>query len=317
MMTWRPVSLHFIGVVALSVLVVSCGKKETEAPSKTPGSAPTSAAAPFYADMLLPKEIEDQAIKRRGAVMKIMPEEADSLLGQDASIYRLYNFTGLARAKYDVGGITVAVEIAQFPTQEDAYGFYSRRRPDGFLTERIGAESFLLDSVRYFTSGEFAVSLTVAQKDSSGFSAQKLLGQEINSRISGTLSPPSTFMLFPMASKIAPSGKYYSRRFLDIDGLDKVYTTSYLTEGDTAVLFLTRDESGEKFFFLKEYAKSLGTTFPTPKAFAFDNGYSVAFVHPTRDSIVAGLVSQKLVGIIGYRLGKNERLAAVWVKGLQ
>jgi hypothetical protein len=83
------------------------------------------------------------------------------------------------------------------------------------------------------------------------------------------------------------------------------------------VLFLSMDESGEKFWKLKEHADSFGKVSPAPTSFVFDNGHSISFTHPTKGNIVAGLVRQKLVGIIGYDPAKNDRLAASWVQGLR
>ncbi len=185
------------------------------------------------------------------------------------------------------------------------------------ITTGLGAESFSLGGAKYFTKGEFVVMVSVEKENDSLFTARSLLAQEINSRISGAVTLPPFFMLFPFKDKIIPSTKYYSQSFLDVTGLEKVYTTSYLADGDTAVLFLTVDESGEKFLTLREYAESIGKVSRVPESFAFDNARSLSFKHPTRGMIVAGLVRNKLVGIIGYTPDKSERLATIWVQGLK
>jgi hypothetical protein len=310
-------STAVVWMVGLIFMAHSCGKKEKqESPAKV-STAGTITRAPFSADQLLPKDLTAQNTKLTGSIETVLPRDADSLLKERRDQYLSYDFTGLVRSAYEVNNVPVSVEIAQFGSLEDAYGFYAGLRPDGISVTPLGTESFLLGSHRYFTRGEFVVTLTIEKDDSSHLAAQTVLAQQINSRISGSASPPPFFMLFPSAKKIVPSNKYYRGNFLNVSGLDKVYTTSYFTGGDTAVLFLTMDESGDKFLRLKEHADSLGKVSPAPTSFVFDNGYSISFTHPTKGNIVAGLVRQKLVGIIGYDPDKNDRLAASWVQGLR
>lgn len=306
-----------ICLMCLCLISLSCGKKEKEVVPPTQDAAKAVTELPFYADTLLPGSIETYDIELVDSINTILSDDADSSLGQKARRYLSYNFVGLATARYEVRGVPVSVQIAQFASLEDAYGFYASLRPDGIGRGGLGTESFSLDATTHFTKGEFVVTLSVGEEDDTLFVAQSLLGQEISSRISGAATAPQFFMLFPFADKIAFSNKYYSRDFLDVGGLDKVYTTSYLTGGDTAVLFLIMDESGMKFLKLQEYAESTGKVSPASTTFAFDDGYSVSFKHPTQGMIVAGLVRSKLVGIIGYDPDKNDRLATTWVQGLK
>jgi hypothetical protein len=255
-------------------------------------------------------------IKRLSPVKKIMRADADSSLGERAEKYLAHNLVGMASTEYEISGVTVSAEVAQFASLEDAYGFYADLRPVGVGVGGLGTESFALGKVRYFTRGEYVVTLSIDQEDSAHFTAQSLLGQEINGRISGPPTPPQFFVLFPFADKIALSNKYYSRAFLGVAGLDKVYTTAYLTGGDTAVLFLTIDEGGEKFLKLREYAELTGEVGSAPNSFPFE-GYCLAFSDPDRGRIAAGMVRGKLVGIIGYDSTKNHRLASSWVQGLR
>ncbi|MFQ6007753.1 MAG: DUF6599 family protein [Candidatus Zixiibacteriota bacterium] len=310
-------SAAVVCLVGLILTVPSCGKKEKRESQAQEGTFGSATKAFFSAKQLLPKAPYSENIKPKGTIKKVLPKDADSLLKERGKQYLRYDFSGLISSEYEVNNVPVYVEIAQFGTLEDAYGFYASLRPDGIITTPLGAESFLLDTQRYFTRGEYVVTLTVEKGDSSHLAAQTFLAQQINSRITGSANPPPFFMLFPSANKIVPSNKYYRGNFLNVSGLDKVYATSYLFEGDTAVFFLTMDESGEKFLRLKEFADSTGRVSQAPDTFIFDNSYSISFTHPTKGSIVAGLVRQKLVGIIGYDSTKNDRLASTWVQGLR
>jgi len=303
-------------LICLSLVLLTCGKKEKEAP---PSQESTQAAAeqPFYADTLLPGDIQAYEIRTVAPVEKVLRNDADSLLGPKAKHYLSYNLVGLASAGYEVQNVPVQVEIAQFAAPEDAYGFYASLRPDGIGTAGLGTESFSLDTSLYFTKGEFVVALSARSENDTLFAARSLLGHEIDSRIPGNATAPQFFILFPFKDKIVPSAKYYPGGFLNVDGLDEVYTISYFTGGDTAVFFLTVDDSGEKFLRLRDYAESVGKVSSAPETFAFVEGYSISFKHPSHGTIVAGLVRSKLVGIIGYDATKNDRLATMWVQGLR
>jgi hypothetical protein len=297
------------GAMCLGFVCFSCSKKqETET---------AVAERPFYATDLLPGDTGTLEIKHLSPVKIIIRADADSILGPQAKQYLSFNLVGMATTEYEVGGEMVSAEVAQFASPEDAYGFYANLRPVGAGDGKLGTESFTLGTIRYFTRGEFVVTLSIDQEDSAHLAACYLLGQEINSRIPAPSSPPQFFVLFPFADKIAFSSKYYSRAFQDVAGFDRVYTTDYFAGGDTAVLFLTIDEGGEKFLKLREYAESIGEVSSVPIHFVFDNRYSILFKHPSEGIIIAGLVQGKLVGIIGYDSTKNDRLTSTWVQGLR
>ena len=305
-----------VSTMCLGFVCLSCSKKQEETSPPAQETETAVAERPFYAADLLPGDMDTLEIKRLSPVKKTMRVDADSSLGERAEKYLAHNLVGMAAAEYEVSGVTVSAEVAQFASLEDAYGFYADLRPVGVGIGGLGTESFALGGLRYFTRGEFVVTLSIDQEDSAHFAAQSLLGQEINGRIPAPPTPPPFFVLFPFADRIALSNKYYSRAFQGVAGLDKVYTTSYLTGGDTAVLFLTIDEGGEKFLKLRGYTESTGEVSTAPNSFPYED-YSLAFSDPDRGRIVAGLVRSKLVGIIGYDSTKNDRLASRWVQGLR
>lgn len=312
----KTMSTIMVGTMCLGFVCLSCSKKQEETSPPAQETETAVAERPFYAADLLPGDMDTLEIKLLSPVKKIMRADADSSLGERAEKYLAHNLVGMASTEYEVSGVTVSAEIAQFASLEDAYGFYANLRPVGTGVGGLGLESFALGHVIYFTRGEFVVTLSIDQEDSAHVAAQSLLGQEINGRIPAPPTPPQFFVLFPFADRIALSNRYYSRAFLGVAGLDKVYTTAYLTGGDTAVLFLTVDETGEKFLKLRGYAETIGEVSSAPSSFSFEE-YSLAFSDPDRGRVVAGLVRSKLVGIIGYDSTKNDRLASRWVQGLR
>jgi len=312
----KSIILILTGVAWIGLGSLSCSKKQQDASRPAQKSEPASEEPVFYADNVLPDGLENFGIKRLGTVHKIMPADADSSLGSKAEEYLSYDLVGMAMSEYEVDGFTVSANVSQFASLEDAYGFYATLRPVGIGAGGLGAESFSKGKATYFTQGEFVVAVTSAEQDSAHEAARQAMAQQISSHIASPPIRPQFFMLFPMADMIALSNRYFPHGFLDVAGLDKVYTLSYLAGGDTAVLFLTMDESGERFGKLQDYAASTGKVSPAPKSIPFDE-YSVMFRNPDGNRIVAGLVRSKLVGIIGYDSTSNYRLISMWVKGLK
>lgn len=300
----------YLGVILLALLS-GCGQKEEE----TIQPVPEAAAPPYHADTLMPLSMTIYDIVKVGDVGTVKPETATDYLGSSAVDYRAYRFVGMSSGSYSVMGVPISVEIAQFPTAADAYGFFARLQSFGVRLGMLGSESFEAGNTLYFTTGEYVVTLSMDDTTLGGTNARSRLALEINSRIAPA-PKPMHFALFPSASKIRASNRYYPEGFLEGVGLGQVFTTSYAIESDTTLFFLTMDEGGIQFAKLSEYASDVGTIVDTPEGFRFP-GFSVAFEHPRRGLIVAGLVRMKLVGIVGYHPKPFEKLATGWIDGLQ
>jgi hypothetical protein len=300
----------YLGLILLALLSV-CGQKEEETIQTTPEPAPP----PYYADTLMPPSITTYDIVRVGDVGTVKPETATDYLGSSAVAYRAYRFVGMSSGNYTVAGVTVSAEIAQFPTADDAYGFFARLQPFGVQLGMLGSESFEAGNTLYFAAGEYVVTLSIDESTLKATNARSRLALEINSRIAQK-PKPMYFLLFPSASKIGASNRYYPDGFLEGVGLEQVYTTSYAIKNDTTLFFLMIDEGGTQYSKLSEYASDVGTIVDMPDAFNFID-FSVAFEHPRHGMIVAGLVRKKLVGIIDYHPKPYEKLATGWIRGLQ
>lgn len=300
----------YFGVILLALLS-ACGQKEEE----TTKTGPEPAATQYYADALMPPSMAVYDIVKVGVVSTVKPETAADYLGASAVDYRAYRFVGMSSGKYTVAGVPVSVEIAQFPTADEAYGFFARLQPFGVRLGMLGSESFEAGNTLYFAAGDYAVTLSINESTLEATNARSRLALEINSRIKQKQKPPY-FLLFPSAAKVGSSNRYYPDSFLEGAGLEKVYTTSYAIENDTTLFFLMLDEGGTQYTNLSQYAADIGTIVDMPEAFRFPD-FSIAFEHPRHGLIVAGIVRKKLVGIIGYHPKPYEKLATGWVAGLQ
>ena len=302
------------GLIFFALGNISCGKKE----EKTPPATETEAVEnlPFYADNLLPDNIDTLNIERLGDVIEITYKAADSTSGPELDLDQPHNLVGRATTSYDINGIEITAKIDQFASVPDAYGFYSGLRPFGNGNNNLGTESFEDKNTTCFTRGELVITLTSKLSDSLRSEARILLGQEINSRISELPQAPRFFVLFPSGKMIFFTRAYYTRDYLEIPSLDQVFTNSYDIEGDTVLLFLTMDESGDKFLTLLQAVQTMGEVSDGPETIPFEE-YSLSFQHPEHGHIVAGLVRSKLAGVIGYDSPQIENFFAMWIKGLK
>ena len=275
------------------------------------------AAIPFSADMVLPGNAPEKNITIVSETTNITRKEAPAKLGDKADEYLSSLMIGTVRVMYQVDSDTIRAEIAQFAATDDAYGFYSRLRPDGITLNGIGTESYFYKNKYKFTKGEYVVSLLQKRKSDDALKSFRKLASEIAGKISQSQRGQQFFILFPYSGQVVPSHKYYSRDFLGVEGFDSVYTVNYVSDSDTLILFLSMDTSGAKFVNFSKWGQSLGKAGPVPPEFDFSSGHSVAFQHPHKGQIVAGLVRQKIAGVIGYRRGSGSKLCSRWIKGLR
>jgi len=274
--------------------------------------------AQFTADLMLPTTLDSSSIQQVGSATFFLPAQAEQQFGQQAPVYRSYSFVGQASAEYRVNDKVARAEISQFATAEDAYGFYAYYRPvTGVVFEKMGAEGYVQERLIRFVMGDYVVSLHIAADSADVFESAKPLAMSIALLIGVRPSVPSYYLLFPYRDKIDPSNRYTPVDFLGVVGLNKVFTCDYLMNGDTARLFYTMDEGGEKFLKLSALAKESGKTVSQSRGFDYDQNNALVFDYPERGTIVAGLVSRKLVGIINYNPKKNESLIKGWVTGLK
>ncbi len=275
------------------------------------------AAIPFSADMVLPGNSPEKNITIVSETTNITRKEAPAKLGDKAAEYLSSLMIGTVIVMYKVDEDTIRAEITQFASIDDAYGFYSRLRPDGITLDGIGTESFFYKNKYKFTKGEYAVSLSLRRTSNDALKSFRKLAEKIAGKIAQPLRAQQFFILFPYSGQVVPSHKYYSRDFMGVDGLDSVYTVSYASDSDTLILFLSMDTSGAKFVNLSKWGQSFGKAGPVPPEFDFPSGHSIAFEHPHKGQLVAGLVRQKIAGVIGYKRGSGSKLCSRWVKGLR
>lgn len=304
--------LAIIGAFAL--LLASCGKDIAKERQKQLEEQLSKIR--FKADSLMDYCVP---IERPGGTLTYQPlkrSEIDSTTVSNSKEYLNCLVIGLVRTNFQFNDKNVSVEMAQFASSYDAYGFYSQRRPNGVPLDSMGAESYLYNDTLRFTKVDYVVTVT-SDADSNAAEIIREIGKRIDSNLTVMSRPPQLFILFPYKFQIVPSQRYYSRNFLGVEGLDNVYTIDYAIDEDTLTLFLSMDTTSNKLELLSEWGASFGKVNSFPKEFAFESKQVESFTHPELGQFVAGMVNNKLAGVIGYNRPTGIQIAPRWIQGLQ
>jgi len=299
----------------VTIVIISCGKKQ-ETKIEQPYILENLMTYPFYADSLLKAVINSHELIKADSIKIIRPDKASEYFGEQAETYLNYHLIGVASTILYSGNEKIFAEIMQLGDENRAYGLYALTRPDGIPIKRIGVECYTDGNSTYMTKGEYFVTFSLDENSESGQKIVDSLLFNLAHSIDAQSIMPGQFMFFPYKGKIFPSNHYHPYQYLGIPLLSEVFTTSYTSDTNTLVLFLTKDESGEKFISLKDFASQNGKIVENPKGgYKFDQGYSVAFEYPGKGVIIAGLVKGKLLGATGFRPYEDDKLVKLWIEG--
>lgn len=274
------------------------------------------AQIPFTAENFFPEDSTLQGAGTKITFHRLVRSEINDSTLPGAEKYLNSLVIGLARADVESGERKLNIEIAQFASPNDAYGFYSQNRPRSVSFDTLGTESYFSDSTFHFTKSDFVVSVT-SHSPANKYDAAKNTAKLIDAKITQRSVPSMFFRFFPYRGQLVPSQKYYSLNFLGVEGLDEIYTMDYAVDEDTLTLFFATDTAGSKFVELSEFGKDVADIGPAPHEFEYPEEYALSFEHPEKGKIVVFLANRRLAGVIGYNRATGIELATMWIKGLQ
>lgn len=295
----------------LSAVSLSCSSEE---PAKTIGLAPGK----FNADSFLPGSLPGIALQTMS--VRKTEDDVERYMGGRAGDYYDYHLVGLVAALYDADSVRLSVEIAQFAGALDAYGFYALTRPDNVELTKLGAEGYMEGHSFYFVVGPYAVTISAMSDSASVTDLIRRLAVSISAEIGMDGVLPDVFSVFPAQNRIPSSYRYFPVSFLSIPQVDSVLTCRYEVDSVIGTLFITDDKSGKKFLAMSLRADSLGGANPPPESIKFDEEYGIFFSEADEDprgGVLAGLVSGRLVGAIGFVPEKHGALFGAWVAALR
>jgi len=309
-------------VLILVLIVIAAGlywffKKDNDATvARKKALEEKLAQIPFTVENLFPEDSTLQSTGTKIIFHRLVRNEINDSTLPGAQIYLNSLVIGLVRADVESSDSKLNIEIAQFASPNDAYGFYSQGRPRGVPFDTLGTESYFFDSTFHFTKSDFVVAVT-SHSPTNKYDAAKKTAKLIDAKITQRSVPSMFFRFFPYRGQLVPSQKYYSLDFLGVEGLDEIYTMDYAVDEDTLTLFFATDTAGSKFVELSEFGKDLADLGPAPPEFEYPEEYALSFEHPEKGRIVAFLANRRLAGVIGYNRATGIELATMWIKGLQ
>jgi hypothetical protein len=300
---WGSKSL-FLPILAIfiSVFILFCSKKQ--------GKEEITAAR------LLPEKVEAAGLQRMSPPRTFLGQALWEYLDGGAEIYHQYNFAEVATTDYKGENVELAVDIFRFDNATNAFGLYSTLRPEKPNIALLGVEGFSTPGAIEFVKGAYYVKIISYKETEESNRAMIGLAQELNTLIPGATNKPNSFLLFPINNKLGARDRYYRELFLGQKFLRRFYSQDYALESDTVTLFLSPDESGEKYLKWSEYATALNAFQPASDSLGFDSGRAFIMDDNISGRIVVGLRKGKILGMTGYK-EIHKRFLTDWINSLQ
>lgn len=311
----RKLSFLLIGIGLVLALAWFFSTRDSKVESRRAALEKRLSEIPFSVENLFPNDAAFNLASAAGSLRLRREQINDSTL-VNSQKYLDALVIGIIRADYEKGEGRYKIEIAQFASPNDAYGFYSQNRPAGIPFDTVGTESYFFDSTFYFTKSSFAVSVK-SISDNDKYAASKSVAKVIDANIAESSLQPLFFRLFPYRDQLVPSQRYFSLNYLGVELFDEVYTVDYVIDDDTLTLFLTTDTSGEKLLLLSDWGEKISDITNSPSEIEFPERFSISFEHPLHGQIVAGVVNRKMAGVIGYERATGMELFGKWIAGLK
>ena len=284
-----------------ALLALSCGSQQ-KAESGFPGA-------------MLPAEVDSLNLLRTTEVRIFVGDSLWEYINGGAELYHLYDFVQVATADYELSGTELVVDIYEFDSPDHAFGLYTMLRPEMIQTISLGVEAFDSPTNFVMVKGAYVMAIT-AFEQSDRVSQAITTAAELWSRlIPGTEERPGAFALLPDADAVAATETIYAESFLGQAALTEVYSRKYAANGDTLQLFVTDDQSGEKFLRWKEQIDAEKIPAGPQADISFDEGLSIKFTHSYYGEVVAGLKGGRLAGVIGYKQEVRD-FTAGWINSL-
>ena len=289
----------FITLVIISI-VLSCGQKQAS-DEKTESKD------------YLPTSIESAALDRTSEVKTYEGESLYEYINGGAEVYHQYGFVEVSMAYYQLKDSTEFVlDVYQFDTSEGAYGLYSSLKYDEAELLPYGVEGYISSGRLEFVKDKYIIRIT--GYDNSSNDVLMNMAEFMNGQIKGSEQLPKAFSWFPEGEQF-PNRKIFSDSYLGIKELTNVYTVDYLLDGDTITLFITDDESGNKFLSWSNQLSEMNAKKENVIGYPYDENLGVRFDHSYYGKIIFGLKSGKLAGIVNYS-EKDKDFLAAWLTKL-
>ncbi len=177
-----------------------------------------------------------------------------------AEAYLSYRFRSLRVGEYAGGnGASVVVEIYRHESAVQAFGIYSRERPDGGSFLKIGAEGYLEPPVLNFVRGDAYVKINAYQLGDRTAEVLRTFATTTATALGGESELPPELGLFPEEGKKPHSERFVGEDFLGYEFLRSAFTADYDVGGSAFRLFVIHaDAAAECEEMLRRHLASAG-----------------------------------------------------------
>lgn len=282
-MSWKYAGRLVVVLAACGL--TGCGEEKAPEQKKTEVSTP----APQVTGWGNPVEASEPQHFDRDSLWQYNDGEAE--------LYLSYGFVELVTSDFKDGDVEMIADRFRFDSPEHAYGLYSMMRPDDPQIAPLGVEGYFTGVTVEFVKGDQVISLTAFEESEATSHALQVLSLHFDSLTEGTTEHPARFALFPADSAVPHSDKIVAVDYLGQAGINDVYTMEYTLNDEPVTLFLADDKAGSKYL---AWSKEPQTHLSVPSGLPFD-GYSFAFPNEYYGTVLVGLRSGYLVGMVGYR----------------
>jgi len=300
----RKCELFFVAILVMGgLLICGCGRE-----SETTGGLNS-------ADFL-PDKVDPAGFERSSEVETYAGESLFEYINGGAEVYHQYGFIEVATAYYSRDQIEIVVDIYRFGDPDNAYGLFSSLRPLEPTFAQYGVEGFASGTTIDFVKGSFLVRLVAYDESPETSSSLRSLAKAFDDLIPGKTTPPDMFSLFPPDGRLETSRRVLAESFLGQKSLTDVYAIDYSADVDTVTLFLTDDESGEKYAGWSEKAAKHKVTESILRSLPYEAGKSFIAEDAYYGQIIAGIKGARLCGIVGYDERRKDLLVS-WLNSLR
>jgi hypothetical protein len=288
----------------LALNMISCSGNKTEA------------SGDIHPADLLPKEILAAGITRSSDIRTFKGDSLWAYIDGGAEVYYGYNFVEVATADYQQGKINFVADIYRFDSPLNAYGMYSMSRSADSKPVALGMEGCASPGQLQFAKGNYLVRLTGFEDSEASAKALESAAEGVAKIIAAPDKAPREFMLFPDSNKIDRSDRYVAQSFLQLQFLTKVFTRSYLIDGDTVTLFYSTDDPGQKILQWSKLAEANKSFLHLPADIPYDESKGFIATHKVYGPIMVGMRLGYMAGMIGYGQSHQPFLSK-WLMSLK
>jgi len=157
-----------------------------------------------------------------------------------AEVFISYAFERLEVGFYRRGGnSSLTMEVFRHASPEDAFGIFSRERPENVSTAAFGGAGFLSGDRATFISGRYYVKIAAVGLPK-GADVLSRLVRGTAERIEGPPVLPGALKLFPMEGRRAGSERYFAEEYLGYSCLPRAFSVRYEEGTSTTEAFLIK-----------------------------------------------------------------------------